>query len=99
MGGGGGRGLTSIESYVLGKPIIVTEDIIRQVLNLNDDNNVLIFTRAQISETLTQMGYNPENPNRPISKTGFIKPWQYLVTQIGVCFSKKIISHHEAPTG
>ncbi|MFS7907202.1 hypothetical protein Hanom_Chr01g00068531 [Helianthus anomalus] len=41
------------------------------------------------------MGYNMDNPNRPISKTGFIKPWQYLVTQMGVCFSKKIINHHE----
>ncbi|MFS7955698.1 hypothetical protein Hanom_Chr07g00645681 [Helianthus anomalus] len=41
------------------------------------------------------MGYNPDNPNRPISKTRFIKPWQYLVTQMGVCFSMKIINHHE----
>ncbi|MFS7949521.1 hypothetical protein Hanom_Chr06g00572551 [Helianthus anomalus] len=44
---------------------------------------------------MEQMGYNPGNPLGPITKIGFIKPWQYLVTQIGACFSKKIINHHE----
>ncbi|MFS8021341.1 hypothetical protein Hanom_Chr16g01426281 [Helianthus anomalus] len=41
------------------------------------------------------MGYNVENPIRPISKSDFLKLWQYLVTQLGVCYSKKTINYHE----
>ncbi|MFS7963214.1 hypothetical protein Hanom_Chr08g00735431 [Helianthus anomalus] len=66
----------------MGLPIILTEDVIREVLNLNDDNNVLSFTRQRIDKTLTQMGYNVVDPNRSISKSGFIKPWQFLVTHL-----------------
>ncbi|MFS7955833.1 hypothetical protein Hanom_Chr07g00647331 [Helianthus anomalus] len=75
--------------------IILTEDVIREVLNLNDNKNVLCFTRQHIGNTLTQMGYNLVDPNRPISKSSFIKPWQYLVTQLGICFSKKNVNFHE----
>ncbi|MFS7906030.1 hypothetical protein Hanom_Chr01g00054591 [Helianthus anomalus] len=66
------------------------------VLQLNDDNDVVMFTKAHIDETLEQMGYNPVNPLRAITKNGFIRPWQVLITQMGGCFSKKIINHHEA---
>ncbi|MFS7938434.1 hypothetical protein Hanom_Chr05g00439671 [Helianthus anomalus] len=76
-------------------PIILKEDVIREVLNLNDNNNVLSFTREHTDNTLTQMRYNVENPNRPISKSGFLKRWQYLVTQLGICFSKKNVNFHE----
>ncbi|MFS8017596.1 hypothetical protein Hanom_Chr15g01382271 [Helianthus anomalus] len=55
-----------------------------------------MFTRAQINETLEQMSYNPSHPLGAITKNGFIKPWQYLITQIGACFPKRIINHHEA---
>ncbi|MFS7930754.1 hypothetical protein Hanom_Chr04g00347991 [Helianthus anomalus] len=55
-----------------------------------------MFTKAQIDETLEQMGYKPINPLRAITKNGFIRPWQFLITQMGACFSKKIINHHEA---
>ncbi|MFS7908781.1 hypothetical protein Hanom_Chr01g00087111 [Helianthus anomalus] len=70
-----GRGLTSIGSHVLNRAIVITENIIRRVLNLDDNNDVLLFTRAEIDETLELMGYNVDKPNRPISKNGFIKPW------------------------
>ncbi|MFS8016516.1 hypothetical protein Hanom_Chr15g01369571 [Helianthus anomalus] len=55
-----------------------------------------MLTKAEIDETLEQMGYNPENSPRAIHKNGFIKPWKYLITQMGACFSKNIINHHEA---
>ena len=35
------------------------------------------------------MGYNSNNVSRQICKSGFIPPFQYLVTQLSVCFSKK----------
>ncbi|MFS7997103.1 hypothetical protein Hanom_Chr12g01137801 [Helianthus anomalus] len=41
------------------------------------------------------MGYNLVYPLGTINKNGFIKPWQYLVTQMGACFSKKIINHQK----
>ncbi|MFS8018166.1 hypothetical protein Hanom_Chr15g01388931 [Helianthus anomalus] len=70
-----GRGQMVIESVVLNQRVLLTEGIIRTVLQLNDDNEVLMFTKAQIDETLEQMGYNPVNPLRVITKNGFIKPW------------------------
>ncbi|MFS7952455.1 hypothetical protein Hanom_Chr07g00607131 [Helianthus anomalus] len=65
-------------------------------LQLNDDYNVLMFSKPEIEETLKQMGYNPINEPRAINKNGFIKPWQFLITIMGACFSKKAINHHEA---
>ncbi|MFS7927838.1 hypothetical protein Hanom_Chr04g00313861 [Helianthus anomalus] len=41
------------------------------------------------------MGYHTVTPQRAINKHGFIKPWQYLVTQMGACISKKVTNHHE----
>ncbi|MFS8034246.1 hypothetical protein Hanom_Chr17g01578921 [Helianthus anomalus] len=55
-----------------------------------------MFTKTEIEETLQQMGYNPVNAPRAVNKNGFIKPWQFLITQMGACFSKKVINHHEA---
>ncbi|MFS7976778.1 hypothetical protein Hanom_Chr10g00896381 [Helianthus anomalus] len=69
-----GRGQISIESVVLNQRILVTEDIIRTVLQLNDDNEVVMFRKARINETLEQKGYNPANPLGAITKNGFIKP-------------------------
>ncbi|MFS7947197.1 hypothetical protein Hanom_Chr06g00545281 [Helianthus anomalus] len=55
-----------------------------------------MFTKTEIEETLEQMGYKPVNSPRVITKNGFIKPWQFLITQMGAYFSKKVINHHEA---
>ncbi|MFS7918302.1 hypothetical protein Hanom_Chr03g00199381 [Helianthus anomalus] len=41
------------------------------------------------------MGYNMDDHVRVITKSSFIKPWQFLVTQRGICFSKKIVNFHE----
>ncbi|MFS7968201.1 hypothetical protein Hanom_Chr09g00794701 [Helianthus anomalus] len=84
------RSITFVGSWVLGKPITLTENVIREVLNLNDNNNALSFTREQIDNTLTQMGHNVENPNRPISMSGLLKPWQYPVTQLGYAFQRRL---------
>ncbi|MFS7967806.1 putative EF-hand domain-containing protein [Helianthus anomalus] len=75
----------------MGKAIILNEDIIREVLRLNDDNNDLNFTCQELHNTLTQMGYPVEGHEKAITKSGFIKPWQFLVTQLGIRFSKKKI--------
>ena len=90
------RGWIYVESKVLNQTIRITENTIRTALQLNDDNNVLMFSEDEIEETLEHMGYNPENDPRAINKNGFIKPWQFLITQPGACFSRKTINHHEA---
>ena len=90
------RGWIYVESKVLNQTIRITENTIRTALQLNDDNNVLMFSEDEIEETLEHMGYNPENDPRAINKNGFIKPWQFLITQLGACFSRKTINHHEA---
>ena len=68
------RGWIYVESKVLNQTIRITENTIRTALQLNDDNNVLMFSEDEIEETLEHMGYNPENDPRAINKNGFIKP-------------------------
>ncbi|MFS7954126.1 hypothetical protein Hanom_Chr07g00626641 [Helianthus anomalus] len=41
------------------------------------------------------MGYHVEGHARGITKSGFIRPWQFLVTQLGICFLKKIVNFNE----
>ncbi|MFS7929233.1 hypothetical protein Hanom_Chr04g00330071 [Helianthus anomalus] len=43
-----------------------------------------------LQQTLIDMGYHTYNMSKQISKSGFIPPFQYLVIQLSVCFSKKI---------
>ncbi|MFS7917910.1 hypothetical protein Hanom_Chr03g00194751 [Helianthus anomalus] len=41
------------------------------------------------------MGYQTPKRSRQISRSGCIPPWQYLVTQLGVCFSRKHVNYNE----
>ncbi|MFS7997213.1 hypothetical protein Hanom_Chr12g01139041 [Helianthus anomalus] len=85
----------AIKSEVLNQKILVNEATIRTALQLDDNNHVLTFIRAQKDDVLKQMGYHTQTQQRAINKHGFIKPWQYLVTQMSACFSMKVINHHE----
>ncbi|MFS7988246.1 hypothetical protein Hanom_Chr11g01032471 [Helianthus anomalus] len=79
-----------IESQVMGIRIILKEETLRDALQLADDPETTFFKREMMEETLRDMGYRTPNVSRQISKSGFIQPFQYLVTQLSVCFSKKI---------
>ncbi|MFS8001510.1 hypothetical protein Hanom_Chr13g01191231 [Helianthus anomalus] len=70
----------AIKSEVLNQKILVNEASIKTALQLDDNNDVLTFTRAQKDDVLRQMGYHTQTQQRAINKHGFIKPWQYLVT-------------------
>ncbi|MFS8025741.1 putative EF-hand domain-containing protein [Helianthus anomalus] len=72
--------LSAISSWVMGKAIILNEHNIREVLRLNDDNNDLTFTHQELNTALTQVGYHVWGHARAITKSGFIKPCQFLVT-------------------
>ncbi|MFS7891131.1 hypothetical protein Hanom_Chr00s000238g01630071 [Helianthus anomalus] len=78
-----------ISSMLLEREIILSEENLRVALQLNDDTNVTFFTKGTLYQTLTEMGYQTPNRSRQITRSGFIPPGQYLVTQLGVCFSRK----------
>ncbi|MFS7962416.1 hypothetical protein Hanom_Chr08g00726371 [Helianthus anomalus] len=79
-----------IESEEMGLKIILKEETLRDVLQLADHPENTSFRKEIIEETLRNMGYRTPNVSRQISKSGFIPPFQYLVTQLSACFSKKI---------
>ncbi|MFS7990937.1 hypothetical protein Hanom_Chr11g01064841 [Helianthus anomalus] len=79
-----------IESEVMGVKITLKEETTRNVLKLGDDHEIQLLEKANVQQTLTEMGYHTLNSSRAISKSGFIPPFQFLVTQLSVCFSKKI---------
>ncbi|MFS8019136.1 hypothetical protein Hanom_Chr15g01400291 [Helianthus anomalus] len=78
-----------IRSTVMNSVIILSEETLRVALQLNDGIDATFFTSETLDQTLKEMGYH--TPNRPmqISRSGFIPPYQYLVTQLSVCFSRK----------
>ena len=79
-----------IDSEVMGLKITLKEETLRDVLRLGVDQENTFLDKADVQQTLTEMGYHTYNVSRQISKSGFIPPFQYLVTQLSVCFSKKI---------
>ncbi|MFS7928634.1 hypothetical protein Hanom_Chr04g00323051 [Helianthus anomalus] len=79
-----------IQSQVMGFTIILNEETLRDALRLGDDPDTTFFPREILEETLKDIGYRTPNVLRQISMSGFIQPFQYLVTQLSVCFSKKI---------
>ncbi|MFS7985237.1 hypothetical protein Hanom_Chr11g00996151 [Helianthus anomalus] len=79
-----------IESKVMGFSITLKDETLRDVLQLVDHPSSTSFRKEIIEETLRNMGYQTPNVSRQVSKSGFIPPFQYLVTQLSACFSKKI---------
>ncbi|MFS7944387.1 hypothetical protein Hanom_Chr06g00511531 [Helianthus anomalus] len=79
-----------IESEVMGVRITLKEETLRDVLQLGDDQVNTFLNKETMEQTMRDMGYHTYNVSRQVSKSGFIPPFQYLVTQLSVCFSKKI---------
>ncbi|KAF5779212.1 hypothetical protein HanRHA438_Chr12g0568091 [Helianthus annuus] len=79
-----------INSEVMGVKITLKEETLRDVLRLGVDQENTILDKADVQRTLIEMGYHSNNVSRQVNKFGFIPPFQYLVTQLSVCFSKKI---------
>ncbi|MFS8024839.1 hypothetical protein Hanom_Chr16g01468061 [Helianthus anomalus] len=78
----------------MGKLIILNEYTITEAFHFKDDIKVTSLTHAKLEDTLCKMG-SVHTPTRQIVKSGFTKPWQFLVTQLGLCFLKKTINFNE----
>ncbi|MFS8023120.1 hypothetical protein Hanom_Chr16g01447731 [Helianthus anomalus] len=78
-----------IRSTVLDRVIILSKETLRVSLQLNEDIDATFFTRETLDQTLKEIGYHTPNRSRQISRSGFIPPYLYLVTQLGVCYSRK----------
>ncbi|MFS7917360.1 hypothetical protein Hanom_Chr03g00188111 [Helianthus anomalus] len=79
-----------IQSQVMGFTIILKEETVTDAFQLGDDPDTTFFPRVMLEETLKDIGYRTPNVSTQINKSGFIQPFQYLVTQLSVYFSKKI---------
>ncbi|MFS7986900.1 hypothetical protein Hanom_Chr11g01015701 [Helianthus anomalus] len=79
-----------IVSEVMGVKITLKEEPIIDVLKLVNDHEDKILDKADVQMTLTEMGYDTYNSSRAVSKSGFIPPFQFWVTQLSFYFSKKI---------
>ncbi|MFS8024395.1 hypothetical protein Hanom_Chr16g01462731 [Helianthus anomalus] len=84
-----------IESKVMGVIITLKDETLRDVLKLGDDQENTFLDKEMVQQTLTDMGYHTYNVSRQINKFSFIPPFQYLVTLLSVCFSKKIEHFNE----
>nr|GEY10039.1 hypothetical protein [Tanacetum cinerariifolium] len=79
-----------------GKPITISESLIRRNLKLNDEAEISPLPDAELFEHLALMGYNIL-PNQKFSfqKGQFSHQWKYLIHTIMQCLSPKSTGFNE----
>ncbi|KAI3669559.1 hypothetical protein L6452_40799 [Arctium lappa] len=81
-------GVQMIETTVCGKPLTVTEEIIRISLRLDDASGINSIPNDELFSTLTRMGYGGPLGIFKFSKAKFSPQWRFLVHTLMHCISK-----------
>ncbi|KAI3665007.1 hypothetical protein L6452_43623 [Arctium lappa] len=82
-------GVQIIKTTVCGKPLIVTEEVIRISLRLDDASGITSISNDDLFCTLTRMGYGGPLGIFKFSKAKFSPQWRFLVHTLMHCISKK----------
>ncbi|KAI3727503.1 hypothetical protein L6452_16119 [Arctium lappa] len=79
------NGVQVIKTRVCGKPLTVTEEVIRISLRLDDASGISSISNDELFSTLTRMGYGGPLGVFKFSKAKFSPQWRFLMH----CISKK----------
>ncbi|KAI3681500.1 hypothetical protein L6452_36299 [Arctium lappa] len=79
-------GVQMIKTTVCGKPLTITEEVIRISLRLDEASGI---TNDELFSTLTRMGYGGPLGIFKFSKAKFSPQWRFLVHTLMHCISKK----------
>nr|GFD28528.1 hypothetical protein [Tanacetum cinerariifolium] len=71
--------VVKLRSLINGKRVVVTEDIIRQALCLDDANGVECLPYEEIFTELARMGYEKPPPKLTFYKDFFSAQWKFLI--------------------
>nr|GEU98399.1 retrovirus-related Pol polyprotein from transposon TNT 1-94 [Tanacetum cinerariifolium] len=74
---------------VIRKKVVVTEDVIRQDLHLDDADGVECLPNEEIFAELARMGYEKPPPKLTFYKAFFFAQWKFLIHTLVQCVSAK----------
>nr|GEU38924.1 putative ribonuclease H-like domain-containing protein [Tanacetum cinerariifolium] len=81
--------VVKLQSLINIKKVVVTEDVIRQDIHLNDDDDVESLPNEEIFTELARMGYEKPPPKLTFYKAFFSAQWKFLIHTLVQCVSEK----------
>nr|GEW73465.1 ribonuclease H-like domain-containing protein [Tanacetum cinerariifolium] len=78
-----------LRALIDGKKLIVTEDVIRRDLRLDDADGVKCLPNEEIFVVLAHMGYEKPPPKLTFYKVFFSAQWKFLIHTLVQCVSAK----------
>nr|GEZ29065.1 hypothetical protein [Tanacetum cinerariifolium] len=90
--------VTRLQALVDKKKIVISEAVIREMLQLNDAEGVVCFPNEEIFAGLAQMGYEKPSTKLTFYKAFFSSQWKFLIHTILQSLSAKRTSWNEFST-
>ncbi|KAI3770983.1 hypothetical protein L6452_02132 [Arctium lappa] len=83
------NGVQIIKTRVCDKPLIVTEEVIRISLRLDDASSITSIPNEDLFSNLTRMGYEGQQGVFKFYKANFSSQWRFFVHTLMHCISRK----------
>nr|GEZ81329.1 ribonuclease H-like domain-containing protein [Tanacetum cinerariifolium] len=90
--------VTRLQALVDKKKIVISEDVIREVLQLDDAEGLVCLPNEEIFAGLAQIGYEKPSTKLTFYKAFFSSQWKFLVHTILQLLSAKMTSWNEFST-
>nr|GFA22111.1 hypothetical protein [Tanacetum cinerariifolium] len=81
--------VVKLRALIDGKRVVVTEDVIRQDLPLDDADGVECLPNEEIFTELSRIGYEKPPPKLTFYKAFFSAQWKFLIHTLVQCISAK----------
>nr|GEY36576.1 hypothetical protein [Tanacetum cinerariifolium] len=90
--------VTRLQALVDKRKIVISEDVIREILRLDDAEGVVCLPNEEIFAGLAQMGYEKPSTKLTFYKAFFSSQWKFLIHTILQSLSTKRTSWNEFST-
>nr|GFA70458.1 hypothetical protein [Tanacetum cinerariifolium] len=87
--------VTRLQALVDKKKIVISEDVIREILQLDDAEGVVCFPNEEIFAGVAQMGYEKPSTKLTFYKAFFSSQWKFLIHTLLQSLSAKRTSSNE----
>nr|GFB47919.1 hypothetical protein [Tanacetum cinerariifolium] len=87
--------VTRLQALVDKKKIVISEDVIREILQLDDAEGVVCLPNEEIFAGLAQMGYEKPSTKLTFYKAFFSRQWKFLIHTLLQSLSAKRTSWNE----
>nr|GFA73807.1 hypothetical protein [Tanacetum cinerariifolium] len=87
--------VTRLQSLVDKKRIVLTKEVVREILQFNDAKGVICLPNDEIFASLARMGYEKPSTKLTFYKAFFSTQWKFFIHTILHCLSAKRTSWNE----